>query len=50
VLHGGAAAHAVRFGDQDRELRERRLEAAEAHNARTEDERAELIARELDDL
>ena len=47
-MHAKAAAQACEFGDQQRESKERRLQAAEALNAWTEDERAELIARQLE--
>jgi hypothetical protein len=49
-VYGAAAAQASGFGDERRELKERRLEAAEAHKTRAEDERAAAIARELDTL
>jgi hypothetical protein len=47
LVHGEAATQAREFGNDARELRERRLEAAETERARIEDERAEGIARDL---
>jgi hypothetical protein len=50
LVHGAAAMQAAEFGDEARELRERRLEAAQADHARTEDERASCVVRELSAL
>ena len=49
-MHRAAATQAADFGDEARAIRERRFEAAEADRARTEDERASCVARELSAL
>jgi phosphohistidine phosphatase SixA len=50
LLHAAAAEQANAFGDQARELRERRLEAAQAEGAAIEDERARLVMVALEAL
>ena len=44
-MHGAAAAQASGFGDEERELRERRLEAAEAIDARAVDHGERVLFR-----
>jgi hypothetical protein len=50
LLHGEAAKHAVLFGDEARELKERGLEAADHQGAAIEDERARLVKVALETL